>query len=58
MSIGSGIGASSAASEILTIVEIYLEEAKNSTDTYLLDILNEIKQKCLEIKSAGDAGWY
>jgi len=55
MSIGSGIGAASAASEIITLVDNLIENAEEES---VLEVLEVIKRKAQQIKEAGDSGWY
>ena len=55
MGIGTGIGASTAASEMIHAIDTLIKKA---TQQETLDALNELRQKAVEIKQAGDGGWY
>lgn len=52
----AGMGASSAASEILLLVEEIKRKYADNPD--VLEDLGRIERKAQEIKEAGDTGWY
>ena len=56
MSMFGGIGAASAASEILTLVREIKEKYKNMPEVF--EDLSQIENKAQEIKTSGEAGWY
>ena len=56
MSIASNAGASSAAGEILALVEQKIAENRGKTD--VVTVLREIEKKAKEIKESANAGWY
>ena len=68
MSIRSGIGAASATSEIITLIDKLIEEqivklgSENIYEVVIAeDIIIELKKvrnKAQSIKEAGDSGWY
>ena len=56
MSMISRAGASTAAGEILALVEkLKRDHVQNPA---VLDVLNQIEHKAQEIKKAVDSGWY
>lgn len=56
MNMISGVGASTAAGEILYLLNQLDEKYKD--DPKVLKALQEVKTKAQQIKEAGDAGWY
>lgn len=56
MSMQGGIGAATAAGEILKLVNEIKEAHKNNTE--VLKVLAQIETKAQEIKTAGESGWY
>ncbi|MBW2645093.1 MAG: hypothetical protein JRE23_02740 [Deltaproteobacteria bacterium] len=56
MSMGGGAGASTAAKEIMGMIEVLLDEYKDSTEA--VEALKKVIKRCNEIKDAGDTGWY
>lgn len=56
MSIASNAGASTAAQEILVLVEQKI--AENTGRPEIVAVLREIEEKAKRIKASADMGWY
>jgi len=55
MGLASGIEAAQVAKQIIHDIDIWIKKA---TQQETLDALNELRTKAVEIKEAGESGWW